>query len=208
MFSKRIKLIASLVDKNSVVLDVGCDHGYLPIYLIKNDIAKKAYASDISKDALSSAINNIKKENLPIQTILSNGLDEIDFSFNTLIITGMGFYTIKGILDNKKLPETIILQSNSDHALLRKYMMNLGYKINSEKTFKDKKIFYVVIKYFKGSEKLNKKELLFGKSKNYEYYEYLIQKNEKILNSVPFFKKRKINKNIKALKKLLKKYRT
>ena len=36
--SKRLKAIADLVDGKNVI-DVGCDHGYLDIYLTKNNIA-------------------------------------------------------------------------------------------------------------------------------------------------------------------------
>lgn len=208
MFSKRIKTIASLVDKDSVVVDVGTDHGYLPIYLIKNNIVKKAYACDVSPGALSQAKKNIDKENLPIETILSDGLDEINFSFDVLVITGMGFYTIEKIFKNKTLPKTIILQSNSDHFLMRKFMMNIGYKIDTEITLKDKKIFYVIIKYVKGIDKLSKIELMFGKSNNCEYFSYLIEKNQKIIKNVPIMKKIEIKKNIKVLNNLLKKNRT
>lgn len=207
MFSKRIKAIGSLVNKNSIVVDVGTDHAYLPIYLIKNQIAKKAYACDISKGALSQAEKNISKENLPIKTILSDGIEKINFKYDTLVITGMGFYTIKNIVENRNLPDTIILQSNSDHFILRKYMMGLGYKIEKEITLQDKKIFYVIIKYIKGEEKLSKKELLFGKSENLDYFNYLLNRELTIKNSVPLLKKGKSIKRIIILNSLLKKYR-
>ena len=36
--SKRLKEIANLMDKNSVIADIGCDHALLDIYLIQNKI--------------------------------------------------------------------------------------------------------------------------------------------------------------------------
>lgn len=50
--SKRLKWIIEKINKVEVIMDVGTDHGYIPIYLVKNDIAKKVIASDINKDPL------------------------------------------------------------------------------------------------------------------------------------------------------------
>lgn len=207
MYSKRIKAIASLVNEGSIILDVGTDHGYLPIYLIKKEISKKAYAADISENALSSAKKNIEKMNLPIDTFLSDGLEKIKVKYDTLIITGMGYLTIKGILESGKLPDNIILQTNSEHYNMRKYMMKIGYKIEKEITLEDKKIFYVIIKYIKEKEKLSKKELLFGKSNSKEYFNYLLNKNYMIIKKVPFKKKLELYYQNIVLKNLLKKNR-
>lgn len=205
--SKRIKAIASLVDKEATVLDVGTDHGYLPVHLVNEKIVKKAYASDVSENALNCAKENIKNSGLNIKTILSDGLKEIDCKFDTLVITGMGFNTIKSCLESGVLPNCIILQSNSDHYLLRKYMMKRGYFIKKEITLLDKNIYYVIIKYVKGKEILSKKYLLFGKSGNFDYYKYLLEKNFVLLQSVPFKNKIKFLRYEYYLKRLLKKYR-
>nr|MCR5787975.1 class I SAM-dependent methyltransferase [Bacilli bacterium] len=61
MVSKRIKLIASLLDKDDKVLDVGTDHALLPIYLVKNKLVAKVDASDISSVVLSNAKKNVTK---------------------------------------------------------------------------------------------------------------------------------------------------
>ena len=87
----------------------------------------------------------------------------------------MGTSTIKKILDTKKLPEILIIQSNNDHYELRKYMQDLGYKITKEVVIKDGKHYYVIIKYERGSDNLSESELLFGKSQNKEYFKYLIE---------------------------------
>ena len=59
--SKRLEAVATLVDVGVRVIDVGCDHGYLDIYLTENN-DNKCIATDINKNALESAINNIKKK--------------------------------------------------------------------------------------------------------------------------------------------------
>ena len=59
---KRLETIANIVPLNSNIIDIGCDHGLLDIYLCQKGICKKIIASDINKSALSNAIANIKKE--------------------------------------------------------------------------------------------------------------------------------------------------
>ena len=61
---KRIEPLASLVDKDAYVLDIGTDHAYLPIYLYKNNITKSIVGSDISKNALEYAKTNLVKYGL------------------------------------------------------------------------------------------------------------------------------------------------
>lgn len=209
MFSKRIKTIASLVEKNSVVVDVGSDHGLVPIYLYKNNISNNIIASDISKNAISGAKNNILKFNYPIKTIVSDGLKGIESKFDTLIITGMGFHTIKNIIQDsiKKMPDKVILQTNSDHYLMRKFMYKLGYNLKTEIVLLDKKIYYNILKYEKGKCELSKKELYFGKSNNIDYFKYLYNKNKKIIKKAPIKRKIELIYLNCMLKSLLKKHR-
>ena len=48
MVSKRIRFISSLININDKVLDIGTDHAFLPIYLIKNNITTLDDKSDPS----------------------------------------------------------------------------------------------------------------------------------------------------------------
>ncbi len=52
MLSKRLKAVADMVTEGNIAADIGTDHGYVPIYLIKNNISKKAYALDINEGPL------------------------------------------------------------------------------------------------------------------------------------------------------------
>ena len=211
-FSKRIKKIASLVDSGAHVIDIGCDHGLLDIYLtLYNN--NKCIASDINKNAIQNAINNIKKQNLNIPTVLSNGIDKIDIkNISTCVIAGMGTSTIKEILntDKIKLIDTFIIQTNNDYYSLRKTLINKGYYIEDEISFIDKKIWYVIIKFKKGYKKYSKIDLYIGpmlKNKqddeSIKYKKYLYNKYNDILLKIPnkyIIKKLKIKYLINKLK--------
>ena len=99
--SKRLKALVKFVDKEDSLVDVGCDHGLLSIYLAENKLCKSIVASDINPNALNNAKENIKKRNLNIKTYLSDGIDDIPLEgINGLIISGMGSTTINHILAN------------------------------------------------------------------------------------------------------------
>ena len=187
MLTKRLQAIADLVPTNKSVIDIGTDHAYIPIYLYQKNITRDITASDISSKVLEYSLENLKKYNLDtkIPLILSNGLSDIQRKYDVAIIAGMGTHTIKSILNSPNIPNTLIIQSNNDHFKLRKFMMELGYKIDSEIVIHDKKHHYIIIRYIKGFEKLTEAELTFGKSNNLEYlnhlretYQYLYTKSK------------------------------
>ena len=180
--SKRLKTIASLVTSQKKVIDIGTDHAYLPIYLYLNNITKNITASDISPQVLEISLNNLQKYNLEkkINLIKSDGFRNVDEIFDIAVITGMGTYTIINILNTKNIPDTLIIQSNNDYYLLRKHLNYLGYKIEKEIALYENKHYYIIIKFIKEKEFLTDEELLFGKSNNLQYYDYLKNKYIKL----------------------------
>ena len=203
----RMQACAALVREGAKLVDVGTDHALLPIYLIKNNIVALADGSDISKNVLNNAIENVAKYNLEdkINLYLSDGTKAIDISkYNTLVITGMGFTTIKGIIDNTNLEHInkLIIQSNNNLNELRMYMSKISYRISDEVCLKDKGINYSIIKYVKGKEKLSKQECLCGKYKesNKWFYKENLNNINKIIDKVTDKKK------IKELNKLISYY--
>lgn len=217
--SKRLEVVASYINDNTKVIDIGCDHGLLSIYLANKYKNIKLIASDINKNALSSAINNIKEANLEdrIETRLGSGLEvaskeEID----TIVISGMGSNTIVGILkysrDKLVNVNNIIIQSNTDLYFLRKNIINIGYYIEDEILVEDKGIIYTVIKFTKGKKKYTYKELYLGPIL-LEKNDILFQKkNEKELKTMKMIDKNitrghylyrlKIKRNIKILEEI------
>lgn len=178
----RIKALASLVDKDSRLVDIGTDHALLPIYLYENEITKKVTGSDISSNALEFAKNNLKKHNLSdkIKLIVSDGFTNLNDEYDTAVISGMGTDTIKKILDRENLPKKLIISSHKNVDKLRLFMNKKGYKIIKEITLKDNDIYYDMIKYEKGIETLSNYDILVGKSNDTEYKLYILDKCKRI----------------------------
>ena len=173
----RIETIASLVDNDALVVDIGTDHAYLPIYLYENDITKNIVASDISSNALLFAKHNLRGK---IKLVVSDGFKNLDECFDIAIISGVGTETIKKILDNEVLPNKLILSSHKNVSDLREYMFKIGYKIEKEIIVYENNIYYNIIKYVKGKDILSKYDLLVGLSNDINYKKHLLNKYKEI----------------------------
>ncbi len=164
----RLKKIGDLVDANSFCLDIGCDHAFLDIYLVKKNKNIKAIASDIAEGPVKQAKDNIKREGLEesIEVRLGDGLDTYTDEVNTIIISGMGGRNMIGIFKNNikvlKNIDTIILSPNNYQIDVKKFLVKNGFYIDDEELVKDKKFIYQIIKFKKGKRHYSKKEYFFG----------------------------------------------
>ncbi len=188
--SKRLEAIVKFVDKKDSAVDVGCDHGLLSIYLVENKLIKKIIASDVNQNALNSAIKNINKRNLDIETVLSDGIKDVKLTgVNTLIISGMGTGTILHILEDDKSLKKIIkllIQSNNDHELLRKSLNDKGYYLEDETYTFDKGKWYVTCCFVKSDKTNNDRIIKYGLLNNKDYNSYLIKTNKEIYKKIPW----------------------
>jgi len=213
MISNRLKSLVKYIKKSDKVIDIGCDHALLDIYLVKNGFLNKMIVSDIHKNALQCGIDNIKKEGLldKIDTRLGSGLEVLNNKddINTVLISGMGTSTILKILDNdyRKKIDKLIIQSNNDYYLLRKYITELGYIITHEESIYDNSKYYVNIVFEKGNSEYSEEDLKYGPilKSDKDYYKYLKEKYEDILKSIPNESngKKEILDKIKELDKLI-----
>ncbi len=156
--SKRMQALADLVDSNAVLCDVGCDHGYLPIWLIENKVIQKAYACDINQGPLARAEENISKAReagtIPENCItlrLSNGLDKMNPGEATeVLIAGMGGNLVLDILKAKKdlaaSMDALILQPQSDIAAVRRWLLAEGYEFLLEDMIEEDGKYYPMMK--------------------------------------------------------------
>ncbi|MBQ8233950.1 MAG: SAM-dependent methyltransferase [Bacilli bacterium] len=212
MLSKRLEKVAHLVRKKAKVFDVGCDHGYLSIYLAKNN-KNKVIASDITTFSVNKTIENVNKNNLSdkIEVIKSNGLENLTINKeDIIIISGMGTNTMLNIFyeNRHKLSNTLILQSNNNHPLLRYRLRKLGYYIDAEEMVIDQNKVYIIIKFEKGRKHYSYIDYILGPILKYnkEYLNIELDKNIKIYNHIPnkyIIKRIKLKYIIKKIKKFL-----
>ncbi|MCF6466545.1 tRNA (adenine(22)-N(1))-methyltransferase [Clostridium sp. Cult2] len=155
--SSRLQAIADFVPQNTIVGDIGTDHGYIPVYLMENGVTKKVIATDLSKNSLEKInlfVRERKLENY-IDIRLGNGLEVLKpFEIDTVVIAGMGGLLIRDILDKDKEKRdsitNFILQPNIATKELRKYLYENNFEIIDEKLVKEDDKFYEVIYAKKG----------------------------------------------------------
>ena len=99
--SNRLLACCGYVKPGDRVADVGCDHGYLGIYLLKNGIAGAVIASDVREMPLQSAIRNAEKFGVKerMAFCLSDGIRNVPREFDCMVCAGMGADTMISILD-------------------------------------------------------------------------------------------------------------
>lgn len=164
--SKRLSFIANFIDKNMVIADIGSDHGFLTYYLLKENIVSRAFASDNKIGPFTNLKNTFNGfDKTRIELSLSSGLDCLPEYVNALLITGMGGDLIVKILlegqDKLKNIEYLILSPHSHLEKVRLFMMKNNYHLIDEGMVIDDK-FYTVLKYQRGEETLNEKEIIYG----------------------------------------------
>lgn len=177
---KRLLKIAEITGCVNTVMDIGTDHGYLPVYLIENKKVQSAIVSDVSLESLNKANRLINSLGLSdkIESREGGGFsilhdeDEIDVA----IIAGMGGNLIASILEAadsliRQKNIRLILQPMQNPEVLRKYLLDHSYYIKSENLVQDDRFIYQIIEALPGGENAqvySELELAFGKKTSYD----------------------------------------
>lgn len=193
--TKRLENIANLVEKGKSVIDIGTDHGLVPLYLAKNDISKDILATDISAKSLKKLEDKLDKnlENI-IKTEVCDGLDGIDIKENQIaIIAGMGAITIIDILskdiDKVRNLDYVICEGNIGNEKLRRFLNENNFIIDRDFLIKDGRKHYDIIRFKNGKDRrLSLGEIYFGKFIYSENNPLLIKRIEQIYNKNLKFK--------------------
>lgn len=150
--SKRLTAIAGMVAQGNSVADVGCDHGFVPIWLVENKISPRALALDVRKGPLKRADEHIRQHHLEarIETRLSDGLENFNSGeADTLIMAGMGGMLMERILidakDKAKSFKELILSPQSDLLEFRGFLLNTGFRIDYERVVEDEGKYYFIL---------------------------------------------------------------
>ena len=150
--SKRLNKIVELCDKTDTIIDVGTDHGKVPITLANKGLSKTVIAIDNKKGPLEICKKNadlyIDNKNVIFKTLLSDGLQKVDKSIESgIIITGMGFDNIKKILNNINdyNYKYLILSPHTKITELIVYLSSLNIDIIEQVTvFEDNKCYFII----------------------------------------------------------------
>ena len=183
--SKRLDAVASLVTPGYTVADVGCDHGWVPIFLVENGIAPKAFAMDVRKGPLSIAGEHVREAGLEnrITLFLSDGLTALSAGdADCIIIAGMGGPLIRRILKEgeavAKSAKELILSPHSEWAQCRRFFAEQGYETLDEQMVEEDGKYYLIVK-------LKPKEEAFGEEADsalaLEYGAFLLKRKDPVL---------------------------
>jgi tRNA (adenine22-N1)-methyltransferase len=157
----RLRLIADKTPTCRIVADIGTDHAYIPIYLVKNKICDMAIAADVKKGPLRSAGENIKLHGLEgeIATRLGSGLEPVQKEeLDVAVIAGMGGQLISEILETSRekaqKATALVLQPMNAPEVLRQWLYENGFCIYDEELVQEGiKLYNVVCARWTGEKK-------------------------------------------------------
>jgi tRNA (adenine22-N1)-methyltransferase len=166
--SERLICIAKCIPDCNCLADIGTDHGYIPIYIILNNISKKVIAGDIKKGPIEIANKNILNYKLEdrIETRIGPGLSVLKKSeADVILIAGMGGNLIADIIEEKldiaTEADCLILQPVQYPEVLRKYLSKANFNIFDEELAKEGNKYYHIIKAKKGTGQVYEKEVYY-----------------------------------------------
>ena len=149
---KRLLSCADFVRAGAVFADIGTDHGYLPIFLLKEGRIKAAYLSDVNRGPLSSAESNARAEGLyeKCEFILTDGAAALSGKRITdYAICGMGGELIARIINDAPQLYTegvrLILQPMTKQEHLRRFLLSNGFSVLAERFSFDSGKYYVTV---------------------------------------------------------------
>lgn len=205
---KRLLDIIGLIDKNKKVIDIGTDHGLVPLYLAKNGISNEILATDISEKSLDKLRSALTPElENKISTKVTDGFKGIVEDENQVaVIAGMGANTIIDIIDQSldfaHNLDYMILASNINTEKLRVYLIDNGFEIiNDFLTYDNGKYYDIIKAKFGNGENLSIGEIYYGKDNIVNKSEILKEKLDIDYKKNTAFKKA-ILKNSKDRKSL------
>lgn len=141
--SKRLSAVAEYIPFGAAVIDVGTDHGLLPVYLAQSARARSVIASDINEGPLQSARALVRETETEdrIRLFVRDGLDGFSRADgDCVVIAGMGGENMAAILAAASWTREdvlLVLQPQSKADVLRAFLMENGYGITSERLVAD-----------------------------------------------------------------------
>lgn len=196
---KRLRQVAEFVEKDAVVADIGCDHGYLAANLILSEKASYCYACDLNENPLRAAKYLVEEYGLEenIKTVLTSGVEGLPLQkISCIVVAGMGGDLIARIIEAEPMLKdrrfNFVLQPMSKHEHLRSYLFEHGFEILREAAVEQKRNMYSImqVQYTGETHTPTEAKLLIGSmprevfAQNLEYVRYQQKKIEKALAGI------------------------
>lgn len=131
---ERLACAERLAGRCARLVDVGSNHGFLPVHMLQAGLCERALICDISRDALARAQGLVEKTGLDGRAELrvTDGLTGIALAAADVVtICGMGARTIAHIL-REGAPCPVVMQANVELRLLRRHVEAIGMHVERE----------------------------------------------------------------------------
>ena len=202
----RLEAIASLIRPCKVFADIGCDHGYISLFVARSALAEKIIATDISALSLDKARRVMA--DYPAEFFVGDGFAPIEkagYSVDQAVIAGMGGELIIKILSATSLRPAVILGAQKNTDKLRYYLACNGYKITDDVKVEEDGKFYDIIRaepgYMPQPDQLEAYMGVFYKEKNRHLAAYCTYLENKLKNFKKTEKNLKITRFVQEVKK-------
>nr|WP_284738840.1 tRNA (adenine(22)-N(1))-methyltransferase TrmK [Pseudomonas marginalis] len=149
----RLERVAANVPHGARLADIGSDHAYLPVALMRRGVIAAAVAGEVVATPFHAAQRTVRDNGLEqhITVRLADGLAAIEAAdgITAISVCGMGGETIRDILESGKAhlsgQERLVLQPNGGEQPLRQWLMDNGYSISSEELLRENRFYYEII---------------------------------------------------------------
>ncbi len=213
--TKRLERIFSEIPNCSSFADVGCDHGFIAEKMILSGKANSVIISDISEPSLQKAKKLLKKhiDSGKVTAICTDGLNGLPNDVEAVLIAGMGGEEIiKILISSSFLPPILVLQPMKNVDKVRRTLFDLGYGIEKDYLFIDKKYYNLIVcKIGMQCERYSELEFVFGRdnlrNKSQDFKIYLQNELSMMEKCLPFIEneseKQTVSERIKLFKEVL-----
>lgn len=206
MLTERLAAIANEIEKGESVADIGTDHGYLPMYLTKEEISPKVIMVDISKGSLNKARRNCRELMPEVKFDFRNGnglrvikKGEVD----VIVIAGMGGNLICDILGRDlgkaKSCKKLILQPRTAQGRLRAWLVRKGFDIVNEQLVREGRFICEIITAVPGEPRESIKLNLEPESIKWEMPYWVANLKNPLVNEFISYKIDRENRILKSM---------
>ena len=206
MLTERLAAIANEIEKGESVADIGTDHGYLPMYLTKEEISPKVIMADISKGSLNKARRNCRELMPEVKFDFRNGnglrvikKGEVD----VIVIAGMGGNLICDILGRDlgkaKSCKKLFLQPRTAQGRLRAWLVRKGFDIVNEQLVREGRFICEIITAVPGEPRESIKLNLEPESIKWEMPYWVANLKNPLVNEFISYKIDRENRILKSM---------